>query len=346
MAPARKILVNYLSGGVLLLSMSGFFSPTNAESTNVAVISFGDIAIYPSTTAFASVMTLNDSKLSAEVSARILAINAEVGQVVKKGDVLIKLDPTDHNIALQQAGANLTSAQSKFDLSKRQLDRAQTLISKGFISPEALNVRETDFASAQSLVALYRAQYEAAKRSVAKCSIRAPFKSVIRERFGQVGEITTLGSPLLRLNDLEKIEIEAKIQPRDVESLSASSSITFISSEQSYPVTIKRIVPVVNEKDRNQTVRLKFLKNKPPIGSAGTIMWRTNKPHVPVDLVVQRNGTLGVFIYAAEKVTFFELPHASEGNPAFIKLPLDTLVVHQGQYRLQDGQPVSISGDQ
>ena len=163
MAPARKILVNYLSGGVLLLSMSGFFSPTNAESTNVAVISFGDIAIYPSTTAFASVMTLNDSKLSAEVSARILAINAEVGQVVKKGDVLIKLDPTDHNIALQQAGANLTSAQSKFDLSKRQLYRAQTLISKGFISPEALNVRETDFASAQSLVALYRAQYEAAK---------------------------------------------------------------------------------------------------------------------------------------------------------------------------------------
>ena len=345
-ASVRQILIIYLLGRILLLFVGGFFISAHAASTNVSVISLGEIVTYPSTTAFASVITLNDSRLSAEVSARILAINVEIGQVVEKGDVLIKLDPTDHNIALQQAEANLTSAQSKFDLSKRQLDRAQALVSKGFISSEALNVKETDFASTESLVALYRAQYEAAKRSVAKCTIRAPFKSIIRERLGQVGEITTPGFSLLRLSDLEKIEVEAKIQPRDVESLRASSSVKFISSEQSYPVTIKRIVSVVNEKDRNQTVRLRFLKKKPPIGSAGTIMWYTNKPHAPASLIVKRNGQLGLFTYTAGKARFLALPHALEGSPAFINLPLETLVIHQDQYRLQDGQPVSISGGQ
>ena len=346
MAPAKQTLIKYLSKGALLLLMSGLFASAYAESTHVSVTRLGDIVTFPITTAFASVITLNDSKLSAEVSSRIVAINAEVGQVVEKDDVLIMLDAKDYNIALQQARANLTSAQSKFDLSKIQLERANTLVSKGFISPEALNVRETDFASTKSQVALYGAKYEAAKRSVEKCSIRAPFKSVIRERVGQVGEITTPGVSLLRLSDLENIEIEAKIQPRHGKSLTASSAIQFISGERSYPVEVKRIVPVVNERERNQTVRLRFLKDKPPIGSAGTIMWRSNKPHVPVDLVVQRNGQLGVFIYSSEQATFFELPHASEGSPAFINLPLETLVIHQGQYRVQDGQAVLVSGDQ
>jgi RND family efflux transporter MFP subunit len=341
----KKIAASFPSGLVLPLVLSAYMVSAHANTIEVSIIKLNEVAVYPTKSAFASVITLNNSKLSAEVSAKIKSIKAEVGQVVNKGDILIQLDSIDYNLALQQAGANLIAAQSNLALSKKQLERAQKLVSDGFISPEGLNIKETEFALAESNLALRRAQYEAGKRNVAKCSIEAPFKSVVRERMGQVGEITMPGSPLLRLSDLGTIEVDAKIQPKDIESLTLSSSIKFISSEASFPLRIKRIAPVVNEENRNQTIRLKFTKNQPSIGSAGTIMWTTDKPHVSTDLVVQRNDQLGVFIFEEEKAKFVALPDALEGSPAAINLPADTLVIHKGHHRLQDGQFVSIASD-
>ena len=341
----RKVLLNCVVGLLILLALAQFPKPAKANTLKVSVIKLNEIAVYPIKSAFASAISLNNSKLSAEVSAKIKSINAEVGQVVNKGDILIQLDSTDYTLALQQAGANLIAAQSNFALSQKQLERAQQLVSDGFISPEGLNKRETEFALAESSLALRRAQYEVGKRSVAKCSIKAPFKSVVRERMGQIGEITVPGSPLLRLSDLEAIEVDARVQPKDIESLTLSSSIKFMSDGITFPVRVKRIAPVINEENRNQTVRLKFSKNQPSIGSAGAIRWTTDKPHVSTDLVVQRNDQLGVFIFEEEKAKFFVLSNALEGSPAAINLPGDTLVIHRGQHRLQDGQFVSITSD-
>ena len=180
---------------------------------------------------------------------------------------------------------------------------------------------------------------------MAKCSVKAPFKSVIRERIAQVGEITAPGAPLLHLSDLSTIEIDAKVQPRHIDSLTLNRSIIFTSDGTEFPVRIKRIVPVVNEENRNQTVRLEFIKNHAAIGSAGTIKWAADKPHAPTDLLVQRNSQLGVFILNDNQAKFFVVPGASEGSPAMINLPLDTLMIYQGQHRLQDGQAVSIVSD-
>ena len=103
--------------------------------------------------------------------------------------------------------------------------------------------------------------------------MKAPFNAFIRERTGKVGEITTVGNPLLRLNDIENIEVDAKLLPAAVGSLTENSQINFITGGENFPIKLKRIVPAVNEKDRNQTARFEFIKNKPAIGSAGTIVW-------------------------------------------------------------------------
>lgn len=345
MSAIRKASLNYLSALSLLAVLGGFPTPAHTNTIEVSVIKLNEIAIYPNKSAFASVITLNNSKLSAEVSARIKSIKAEVGQVVDKGDILIQLDSTDYTLALQQAGANLIAAKSNFELSKKQLERAQQLVSDGFISPEGLNQRETEFTIAKSDLTLRRAQYEARKRDVAKCSIEAPFRSVVRERMGQVGEITMPGSPLLRLSDLRTIEVDAKIQPKDIKSLTLSSSINFKTGGVNFPVSIKRISPVVNEENRNQVVRLTFVASQSTIGSAGIIMWREDKPHLTTDVIVQRDGQLGVFIFKEEKANFFALTDALEGSPAPINLPLDTLVIHRGQHKLKDGYFVSIESD-
>jgi multidrug efflux pump subunit AcrA (membrane-fusion protein) len=62
-----------------------------------------DVAICPQSSAPAQVVPNNESRIAAEVTARIDSIPAKVGQSVSKGDVLVKLDQRQHKLALDQA---------------------------------------------------------------------------------------------------------------------------------------------------------------------------------------------------------------------------------------------------
>ena len=59
---------------------------------------------------------------------------------------------------------------------------------------------------------------------------------------------------------------------------------------------------------------------------------------LPVDLLVRRNGQLGVFVMTDDCPTFTPLPAAEEGRPAPHNLPVDTAIVVSGQQRLKDCQ--------
>ena len=84
----------------------------------------------------AEVRALNDSSISAEVSAVVLSVHADVGQSVAKGDLLLELNPTDYQLNLKQARANLASSQARLSQAKAKLNRAKTLGDKQYISAD------------------------------------------------------------------------------------------------------------------------------------------------------------------------------------------------------------------
>ncbi|UCH47021.1 MAG: efflux RND transporter periplasmic adaptor subunit [Betaproteobacteria bacterium] len=313
----------------------------SAQSPQVSTQAFGDVAVYPQREAFATVISLNDSRIAAEVTARIIEIPVEVGQVVKKGATLARLDSRDYALAAERAAATLESARSAKKLAEQRLARARKLVDDGFISPEALDQRESDARTAAAQLRAAQAELATARRNIRKCLVRAPFKAIIKERIGQVGEIATPGAPLVRVLDAGRIEVSARVQPDYVAALEESKRITFESRAGSFELKLHRIVPALNQRERNQEARFRFAGKSAMPGTAGRVVWQSAQAHLPPDLVLRRGDELGVFIANGNKAMFVPLPLAQEGRPAPANLPESATIIVGGRYQLQDGDAIT-----
>ncbi len=321
------------------------FCEAAAQTVTVTARPFGEVAIYPERQAFANVVTLNDSRIAAEVSARIVEIPVEVGQTVERGTVLARLDARDFELAAQQAGAALEAARARSQLADSQLERAKALVEQGFVSSEALSQRESDARAAAADVAANNAALAAARRNVQKSVIRAPFRAIVRERLASVGEIASPGMQLLRVLDASRIEVSAQIQPADAEDLRRAKKPVFTAQTgERYALKLVRIVPALDMRERSQEARLRFSRQSSALpGTAGRLVWDSGRPHLPPDLVVRRNGQLGAFVAEGNKARFVPLPDAEEGRPAPVDLPAGTAVITEGRLQLQPGDAVRLT---
>lgn len=302
-----------------------------------------DIAIYPEYKAPATVVTLNDSQISSELAAVVELVPVEVGQVVKKGDLLVSLRKKDFQLALQQEQAALEALQVKIKFADYQLQRAEKLLKQQAVSEELLKQRETDLAVLVSENQSRLLAIKQAKHNLAKCDLRAPFDAVITEKFASVGELANPGTPLLRIIDAQRREVTAELQSYQLASLRSASTLFFKNRSETYPLKLRTVLPVVDLRKRTQEVRLVFSASKALVGTSGELVWKNQQAHVPAEILVQRNGQLGIFIVNGESLAkFIVLDDAAEGRPAQVDMSMNTRIVTKGRFRLQDGDAVSI----
>jgi RND family efflux transporter MFP subunit len=299
----------------------------------------------PERDAPAAAVARYESRLGAEIAARIAAIPVEVGQTVAKGAVVVQLDDADAKLALAQAQAGLKSAQARLALAESQLARARDLQRQEFISPEALSQRETETAVVRAEVSTAEAALRGAERTLEKTVIRAPFAGVVMARPGQVGEIAQPGAPLVVLKDAAPPEVASPIPAELATTLSGRIAFEFVAPAARYPLRLLRVSPAVQAATRTREARLAFVKEAPPAGTEGRLRWNDPRPHLPADLIVQRsrNGqtAFGVFVVDGGRAVFVPIADAQAGRPAASPLPADARVVVSGQAALQDGQPIN-----
>jgi RND family efflux transporter MFP subunit len=303
------------------------------------------IALYPQRDASAQVVALNEARIAAEISGRIEALAVEAGQTIARGALIAQIDCRDYLLARDQAQAARAAADARLALANQQLDQARALQAKGFVSKEALASRETEVSVRRADVLQARAQQNTAEHAVGKCEVRAPFPAIVRARLGQVGELAVPGTPLATLIDTQRIEIAAQVQLRDGVSLSRTREIRFEGDGGTRSVALVRISPAIDRQARTLEARLRFAADALPPGAQGRILWRDTRPHLPAELLVRREGRLGVFVVNGGRAHFTPLAGAQEGRPVAVDLPPATRVVVKGQLVLHDGAPVTNAAD-
>lgn len=315
-----------------------------APAPKIATAPAAKIHFFPERDAPAAAVARNESRLGAEIAARIAAIPVEVGQSVPRGAVVVQLDDADAQLAVTQAEAALNSAQARLALSEGQLARARNLQKQEFISTEALAQRETETAVVRADVATAEAALRGARRTLEKTVIRAPFAGVVMARPGQVGEIAQPGAPLLVLKDAAPAEVSSPIPADLAAELGPKLAFEFVAPAARYPLRLLRVSPAVQTATRTREARLAFVDEAPPAGTEGRLHWKDPRPHLPAELIVQRgrNGAsaFGVFVVEGGRAKFVPITQAQAGRPAPSPLPAAAQVVVAGQAALQDGQPV------
>lgn len=341
-----KPLALFLSSLPLLLAACGekpaATPPAPAAAFAIGAVRYAELGFHPEREAPATVLGKNETRIAAEVSARIVAIAVDSGDAVKAGQVLVRLDAKDAELALARAEAGLAQSVARLAQAEAQAARARSLKEKNFISAEAVTLRETELAAAQADVQSARANRDSARRGVEKCTVTAPFSGIVRSRSGQVGELAAPGTPLLTLADTSDLQVVAQVQSRDADGLSAAAKVEFAAAGRTHALTLLRISGAINREARTVEARYRISGDAPAPGTEGRLSWRDPRPHLPAEYILRRNGKYGVFVFEGDKAIFRELPQAQEGRPAGADFSPELQIVTRGRHALQDGMAVRI----
>ncbi len=317
-----------------------------AQPMPVTIQPLNKIVIYPEITIPAEVITINNSRLSSEITAMITAFPIEVGQLVEKGAPLVELEKRDLQLSLMMEKEKLKALQASNRLADLQLKRAKKLSAQNLISEELLATRNTESDVARANLSEQKIAIRELKRQLSKTVIRAPFKAIIIDKLSHVGELAMPGTNLIHILDADGIKVSAKAQSTDINNLQKAEKIYFSYDNKHLPVAINTITPALDLRERSQEVRLLFKDETALIGTTGYLKWRKKSPHIPAELLIRRGKQLGFFIIKNNKAQFIALPNAEEGQSAPTDLALKTSIVIDGRFALQQGDEVTIKNAQ
>jgi membrane fusion protein (multidrug efflux system) len=165
------------------------------------------------------------SDVAPDTSGRVTATPADVGQFVKQGDVLIRIQAVDANLRLDEARAasaraeaNLKLAESRHDLAQATAKRNDALVEKGLVpqtvAEEARSAADSAVASvsvARASVSEAQAQLALAKKAVADVVVAAPFSGYISQRRVSMGEYVQPSTAVVTLLRIDPLRLQLTI---------------------------------------------------------------------------------------------------------------------------------------
>ena len=205
--------------------------------------------------------------LRAEVSAVVLQVLTDNGDVVRRGDVLVRLDDTAIRDSLTSAEAAARAASQSFEQAERQLQRLKTLRESGMASTLQLEDADTRRNNAQSDLVAARARSVQARQQLERTLARAPFDGVVGERKVSPGDTAQPGKELLKVMDPASLRFEGLVSADAVGQLSVGQAVTFRVNgygAQEFAGRVKRINPAANANTRQVEVLVEFANGKQP----------------------------------------------------------------------------------
>jgi RND family efflux transporter MFP subunit len=327
-----------------LLLLVPVLLPLRVDASDWTPRPLAEIAIYPEFRAPATVVAKEEARIAAELSARIVAMPARVGDAVMRGVELVRLDDASFRIELDRVRAQIALIDSRIRLARAQLEQSRTLAARGFISADGLRIRETELGVLQSERDAVRAALAAADLALGRTVIRAPYDGVVRERLAAVGDLAVPGTALLVFAASADAEVHARIPQGRIEGLQAAGTWTLVAGDADYALRIVRVSPLVEAAGQARDVVLQGSEALMP-GLSGELRWRSTVPHLPPGYLQELEGRLGAWVVREGAALFVPLPHAQAGRPVPVDWAPHTQVVDEGRFALglqaarEGGQP-------
>lgn len=165
------------------------------------------------------------SQLVAQVAGRIASVapNFAAGAFFEEGDTLVRIDPTDYRLAVQQAEAQLAQARVALQQERAQAEVAREewkALGRGKASP--LVLREPQLAQAEAAMKAAQAAVAQARVQLARTTVKAPYDGRVRATLADVGQFVAAGTPLGDLYATDYAEVRLPVQERDLAFLSVN----------------------------------------------------------------------------------------------------------------------------
>jgi len=303
----------------------------------------------PQTAVNGTVISLNDSRLSAEVDG-VLDWIAEVGTVVQAGDVIARLNDRLVRVQLDRASAAVKRFEADLSFREQEVTRFQSLASRDNASRSRLEeviarreMLKQDLIEARSNLAKVAGDME-------RTEMRAPFSGHVVQKLANLGEYLTNGTEVIRLVDGLNKEIALPAPISAIPYLSAGQNVGVDSEFGQEMLAIRAVVPVGDQVSRMVEVRLIGVPESWAVGAGARIVLPNGPAEtqiaVPRDAVILRGGQF-ILMRVSKDMTAeminVQLGHAVDGWIGVIgDVKAGDMIVLRGGERLQPGQSVAL----
>jgi RND family efflux transporter MFP subunit len=183
-------------------------------------------------------------ELSTPVSGVVKAVNVEVGDLVKKGQVLLSLDSTSYQASVAEIQSEITRLDAEAEEAKRDLVRVQELYERTIVSTTDLDLAKLRLVKSLSKLAEARARLRQGQKALDDTSLRAPFDAVVILRQAEPGLSVAAGlQPRMLLTLARSGEMIARMHlpSPQIDNLKTGQTVTVNVAGTGYTGKIKTL---------------------------------------------------------------------------------------------------------
>jgi len=286
----------------------------------------------------AVIVAPNTIKISNQIAGTLIKIPHRPGALVKKGDILVKLDDSLTKAEHRKALASL-------DKAIQDLNRIKKLLPRQLASAEELSAADTDVKLAKAEVTLKQIQLE-------RSTIKAPFSGVISQRYFEPGDSVVTNTHLLTLVDSSHLIAKSAVPEAFLSSISIGQKIKLKIPALSYQLDahIRTIYPTVDQNTQQVSIEVSFKHQGksiyPGLFAEITLSEQiTDSILIPVNAV--QYDTNGSWVYSLDKSGKTQITRITTGRNINNKIEVTSgltdkdIIVTKGFVGLRPGKKVT-----
>jgi RND family efflux transporter MFP subunit len=299
-----------LAVGILFLGLAACGEPQPPKPAPVpesalatAPVELRDVEL--TYTAEAVVEAVRQSTVAAQIAGRIVELRFDVGDYVKKGEVIARIDERAATQALAASEAQVRQAEAALRNARAEFERSKQLVAQKFLSQAALDRAEAEYKAAQARVTALLAGAGQAQTERSFATIVAPYSGLVSARHVELGEMAVPGKPLMTGFDPGTLRVTATVPQAQIAAIQAGAKarVEVPSTSKWVAATQLTVIPAADPRTHTTQVRLGLPADVRGIypgiyARAHFVTGRAQALLVPRAAVLQRSEVTAVYVVA------------------------------------------------
>ncbi len=311
-----------------------------------------------------------ESQMAFRVGGKVVERLVELGSIVRKNQILMRLDPVDLQLSANAAVAQVAAAKANDDVAQAALKRSQELARQNFISSGALELATGQASVTQAMLASAQANSALGLNAAQYGVLRADADGVVTALSVETGQIVAAGTPVLKVSAGAQKDVVFAVPEGVVGALKRGAALgvqLWSQSGVTLPATVRDISAAADPISRTFTIKaaLNDTNNVAPLGATATVVMTAQTPTktvsarpqvivIPLASVVESQGKTAVWVVETSAnlsvvkkrvVTLAPTLPASNAEAQVVVaagLAPGQMVVIAGIHTLTDGQKVRL----
>lgn len=271
------------------------------------VMVVSDVAVTDAMSLVGEVRPRYESIQGFRIGGKIVERNVNIGDTVHKGQVLVKLDPSDVQFSASADEADVRAAEADRVLASTEYSRFQQLFAKKFVSASALDMKKAQLKSANARVSQAKAKARISSNQARYAHLTAGQSGVVTWIFAEPGQVVQAGEKVVQIAETREKEVVVAVPESRINEVQIAAQVTvrlWANPKNAYTGQVREISPAADSATRAYDVRVSIVDGDDlvKLGSTARVKFDQQNIHqrqgllIPSAALTEINGKKMVWV--------------------------------------------------